>query len=294
MMTFDEFNSEIQIDMMAASRGCPFNCKFCDFSYNPLGEKRRWTYRTPESVVEEITNIEAEVIGFSDDAFTVDMDWVERICDLIIKEKIKKKFVINTRVDVAKRPDVLKKMYKAGFTLFLMGIESAHDKTLASMNKGFTIERLREYFDVLRKFNFIYHCYFIIGNIGETRQEMFDIVKLSHELGADTLGLSVLRATKYSPLRDLVKGLGNYHVEEASGKVYSDMLSAEELQQIRRDVNASFFTIPVILRLLKKAVIHRLLTIGLVYKIVRYTARRKMRKNARRKAIRMRNVAIVR
>jgi anaerobic magnesium-protoporphyrin IX monomethyl ester cyclase len=287
MVTLDEFQSNIQIDLMLGSRGCPFNCKFCDFKFNPLGEKRKWSVRTPESVLSEIKTIEADVIGFADDIFTADMDWVERVCDLILKEGIRKKYVINARLEIAKRPEVLRKMYEAGFMVFLLGIESAHDKTLASMNKGFTTTKVREYFEVLRRYNFIYHCYFIIGNIDETREEMLDAIKFSHELGVDTLGLSVLRATKYSPLKEILKELDDYHIEEGSGKVYSDMLSVEELQQIRRDVNASFFTIPVILRVLKKLIIHRLLTIGRVYKLIVYTARRKSKRMAKRKAIRM-------
>ena len=290
MVTLDEYQSDIQIDLMLGSRGCPFNCKFCDFKFNPLGEKRKWSVRTPESVISELKTIEAGVVGFADDIFTADMDWVERVCDLILKEGIRKKYVINARLEVAKRPEVLTKMYKAGFMVFLLGIESAHDKTLASMNKGFTSAAVREYFEVLRHFNFIYHCYFIIGNIGETREEMLDAIEFAHELGADTLGLSVLRATKYSPLKDILKGLDDYHIEESSGKVYSDMLSVEELQQIRRDVNASFFTIPVILRVLKKLILHRLLTIGRLYEILVYTARRKIRKMAKRRSIRMGHV----
>ena len=282
MVTLDEFISDIQIDLMLGSRGCPYYCKFCDFKFNPLGEKRQWSARTPESVVSEIKTIEADVIGFADDIFTADMDWVERVCDLIIKEGIQKKYAVNARLEVAKRPDVLEKMYRAGFVAFLIGIESAHDKTLASMKKGFTTTKVREYFEVLRLFNFIYHCYFIIGNIGETREEMLDIIEFSHELGVDTLGLSVLRATKYSPLKEMLRHLDNYHIEEESGKVYSKMLSLEELQQIRRDVNASFFTIPVILRVLKKLIIHRLLTLGRVYKIVVFIARRKIRKIAKK------------
>src|SRR4030065_2644750 len=105
-------------------------------------------------------------------------------------------------------------MSRAGFMAFLMGIESAHDKTLASMNKGFTTANIREYFEVLRPFNFIYHCYFIIGNIGETKDEMLDIVNFSHELGIDTLGLSILRVPKYSPLKDMLKEREDYHIEE--------------------------------------------------------------------------------
>lgn len=281
MVSLDGFTSDIQIDLMLGSRGCPYNCKFCDFKFNPLGEKRKWAVRTPESVVAEIKTIEAPIVGFADDIFTADMDWVGRVCDLIIGEGIKKKFAINARLEVAKRPDVLEKMQKAGFMAFLMGIESAHDKTLKSMNKGFTTADVREYFETLRRFDFIYHCYFIIGNIGESRDEMMDIVRFAHDLGADTLGLSVLRATKYSPLREMLKGLDHYHIEEESGKVYSDQISIDELQQIRRDVNSSFFNLPVILRILKKMMVHRLLTLGRVYRIISFTVWKKMSKIAR-------------
>ncbi|MFC1495060.1 B12-binding domain-containing radical SAM protein [Thermodesulfobacteriota bacterium] len=287
VVNLDGFKSDMEIDLLLGSRGCPHNCKFCDFKFNPLGEKRKWSVRSPESVVAELKSVQAGIIGFADDIFTADMDWVERFCDLIISAGIKKKYFCNARLEVARRPDVLKKMYKAGFMAFLFGIESAHDKTLASMNKGFNTDKVREYFSVLQQFNFIYHCYFIIGNIGESREEMFDIVKFSHELGVDTLGLSVLRATKYSPLKEMVKSYNNYHIEEASGKVYSDILSVDELQQIRRDVNISFFTVPVILRILKKMFTHRLLTFRRVYNIIIYASSRKIRKIAKKRGILM-------
>lgn len=284
-LTLKEFTSDMEVDFILGSRGCPYNCKFCDFKFNPLGEKRKWSVRTPESVVSEIKTIQADIVGFADDIFTADMDWVERLCDLVISEGIKKKYAINARLEVAKRPDVLKKMYEAGFMVFLLGIESAHDKTLASMNKGFTTTKVREYFEVLRHFNFIYHCYFIIGSVGESREEMLDIAQFSHELGVDTLGLSVLRSTKYSPLKQMLKNYDNYHIEEESGKVYSDALSVNDLQQIRRDVYSSFFSIPVILRVLKKMIIHRLLTLGRVCQIVIFAARRKIRKVVKKRGI---------
>jgi radical SAM superfamily enzyme YgiQ (UPF0313 family) len=284
MVKLDKFISDIQIDLMLGSRGCPYNCKFCDFKFNPLGEKRKWSIRTPESVLSELKTIEADVVGFADDIFTADMDWVGTLCDMIIKEGIKKKYAINARLEIAKRPDVLEKMYKAGFMAFFLGIESAHDKTLASMNKGFDTAKVREYFKVLRQFKFIYHCYFIVGNIGETKAEMFDIVKFSHELGVDTLGLSVLRATKYSPLKEMLKDYDNYHIDNESEKVFSDMLSLEELQQIRRDINASFFNVSQILRVLKKLIIHRLLTLGRVYEIILFIVRRKLQKISTKKS----------
>ena len=41
------------IDTVIASRGCPFNCTFCNFNQNPYGKKRDYDERSAESVFEE-------------------------------------------------------------------------------------------------------------------------------------------------------------------------------------------------------------------------------------------------
>ncbi len=65
------------------------------------------------------------------------------------------------------------------------------------------------------------------------------------------------------------------------------MLSVDDLQQIRRDVNASFFTVPLILRVLRKMMIHKLLTFPRVYRIVVFASRRKINKIAKKRGIHM-------
>ena len=56
-------------DTVLTTRGCPFKCKFCTFSFNPLGQKRSYTERTVESVIEELKTVTADVVLFSDDNF---------------------------------------------------------------------------------------------------------------------------------------------------------------------------------------------------------------------------------
>ena len=82
--------------------------------------------------------------------FTHDMDRVDRICDLILARGIRKQYVVNARLEIARRPDVLRKMERAGFLMLLLGIESAHDKTLRSMRKGFDVAKIREFCGILR------------------------------------------------------------------------------------------------------------------------------------------------
>lgn len=176
-------------DTVLSARGCPYNCKFCTFSINPLGQKRNYSTRSPESVVEEIKSLDAEIIFFSDDNFFVDPERSERICDLIIEQGIKKRFAVQARLDMY--PTMLRKAEKAGFKVMLVGIESPHDRTLEQLNKGFTSEDVRNAFKVLRNYDFYYHCYFIYGNIGENEEEMLYIPTFAKEIGAGFMGIQI-------------------------------------------------------------------------------------------------------
>jgi anaerobic magnesium-protoporphyrin IX monomethyl ester cyclase len=231
----------LKIDSMATSRGCPFNCTFCSFSRNPWGQKRKWTARSPQSVVDELSEMDAKIITFTDDLFTHDMDRVEQICDMIIARGIKKKYIVNARLEIAKRPDVMRKMEQAGFFMLLLGVESAHDKTLKSMRKGFDTAKIREYFTVLRHSKMLLHGYFILGCIGESIDDMLAVAPFAQELGLDTLGLSGLRNSPFSGLDELVACNPGYHIDD-NGKVFSDHCSKAQLRSVRRQIHMQFYT----------------------------------------------------
>ena len=244
-------STALAVDSIATSRGCPFQCTFCSFNRNPLGEKRRWTARSAESVVDELAQMDAKLVGFTDYLFTHDMDRVERICDLILARGIRKQYVVNARLEIARRPDVLRKMERAGFLMLLLGIESAHDKTLRSMRKGFDTAKIREFCGILRHSRMILHGYFILGCVGESVADMLAIGPFARELGLDTIGLSCLRHSPYSGLDDLVASSPGYHIS-ASGKVYSDHCSPEEMRRVRRQIHGQFYTAGGIARIARK------------------------------------------
>jgi len=99
-LTTKGISTGIKIDQVVGSRGCPFNCKFCGFSINPWGVKRRWAPRSPESIVREIEQIDADLIMFVDDIFTYEPDRVAAICDLLIAKKIRKHYLVNARLEI--------------------------------------------------------------------------------------------------------------------------------------------------------------------------------------------------
>ena len=179
-LTSKGVSTGIKIDQVAGSRGCPFHCKFCSFAINPWGVKRCWTPRSVASIVREIEQIDAPLVLFVDDVFTHQPDRVAELCDLLIAKRIRKHYIVNARLEIAKRPDVLRKMEQAGFIAMLVGIESTQDATLKSMGKGFTIEQIRERFAELRRSKMIINGYFIVGNIGETEEQMLSTASFAH------------------------------------------------------------------------------------------------------------------
>jgi anaerobic magnesium-protoporphyrin IX monomethyl ester cyclase len=243
----------IPVDMVSSSRGCPFNCNFCSFSRNPWGNKRPWSARSPQSVADELARIEAPIVAFADDLFTFDMDRVDRICDLILASGIRKKYIINARLEIAERPEVLRKMEKAGFLMLMLGIESTQDKTLRSMRKGFDTARIRECFKVLGQSSMILNGYFIIGNIGESVEEMLQIVPFAKELGVDTIAVSTLRSSPYSGLDELVAKSPGYHIAR-NGKIYSDQCSVKELRDLHHRIYREFYTPGQLLQIARKGI----------------------------------------
>lgn len=233
--------ADLSFDSVLSARGCTFNCKFCTFSLNPLGQKREYAARSVESVVNEIKNLKASVILFSDDNFFADPKRAEKICDALIAQKIKKRFIAQARLDIAKYPILLEKMVKAGFKAVLIGIESPHDWILKQLNKGFDQATIRKAFAVLTKYPLFYNGYFIYGNIGETEEEMLYIAQFAKEIKVDLIVFHKLRIEKFSPLREVAEKTPGYHVTD-KGELYSDKYSHKELKRISRRVKFSFYT----------------------------------------------------
>ena len=240
-------------DTMLTTRGCPFKCKFCTFSLNPLGQKRSYTERPVESVIEELKTITANTVLFSDDNFFTNRKRAEQLCDLIIENNIKKTFIVQARIDIARHPKILAKAEKAGFRLFLLGIESPHDRILEQLQKGITQQEIRDSLAVLTQYKFFLHGYFIYGNIGETEEEMLYIPKFAKEIKLDTISFQKLRVEKFSPLKEVVESTPGYYFKRIGGPVYSDRFGRDELKQIRNRIRSGFYDMRQLLHIARKA-----------------------------------------
>ncbi len=102
------------------------------------GQKRVYSARSIESVMDEIRQISAGIILIADEDFFVNPARAKAICERLAAEGIKKRFLVQARIEIFQRPDVLEAAAKAGIKMFLLGIESPTDRILEQLNKAST------------------------------------------------------------------------------------------------------------------------------------------------------------
>ena len=171
-----------EIDVLT-SRGCPHRCIFCPVK-TAVG--RRFRARSPEHVVDEIEYWHSQGvrgIGVADDNFTLDRERAHAICDEIIRRGLNDitfRCGNGIRADRVDR-ELLGKMREAGFRFISFGVEAGNNKVLGIIQKGETIEQIRQAISDACDLGFEVTLFFIVGSPGETREDVEDSIRLAKE-----------------------------------------------------------------------------------------------------------------
>ena len=184
---------------MLTSRGCPYGCNWCA---KPLFG-RRYTQRSPADVADEMRHLRDTVapdhIWFCDDIFGLTPAWIETFAEEVARRNAATPFMMQSRVNLM-RPRVVKALTKAGAEEVWLGVESGSQKILDRMEKGTTIDEVREATRTLKEHG-VRTCWFIqLGYLGEE----WDDILLTRDLilaeRPDDIGVSVsypLPGTKF-------------------------------------------------------------------------------------------------
>ncbi|MBA7601765.1 Anaerobic magnesium-protoporphyrin IX monomethyl ester cyclase [subsurface metagenome] len=232
---------QMPIDVIETSRGCPFNCTFCNIHIFYRG-----TYRTKstERVIQELKIISSQNarknVLIVDDNFTANMKRVEEICDLIIAEDIKLDLICQSRIDVIKKnPNVIKKMSKAGFWLFFLGIESFNQKSLNEMEKKVQFRDIVDAIRILHDNDIIIIGSLLIGSsLNEEEKDTDLMIKMVKKLGVDFPLYSIMTPLPGTKFRDILiekdyllsSNWGEYNFTTAVNRL--DKLSKDKLEQL--------------------------------------------------------------
>lgn len=173
------------VDLIATSRGCPYDCTFC--SANLLWH-RKYRYRTPENVCDEIEFMQKKYgtkgVVFREDNFTVNNKRVYEFCKEIKKRNLKIFWQCESRVDTL-NDELLKEMYSAGCRGMWFGIESGSQEILDKMKKGIKLEQVRKAIYLCKKNNIKVGGSFMFGLPIETKKDIRKTFEFAKSLKLD-------------------------------------------------------------------------------------------------------------
>jgi radical SAM superfamily enzyme YgiQ (UPF0313 family) len=166
---------------MISSRGCPFQCSFC---FKQAVDKKSM-YRTAEDVVDEMEYLQKEwgvrEIMFYDDVFTLHKKRVAEICQLYRARKLDVLWEAPTRVDLVPT-ELLREMAASGCRRLRFGIEHGDPDILQRMKKESDIARIEMAVTAASRAGIQAFGYFIVGWLGETREQFERTVDLACRL----------------------------------------------------------------------------------------------------------------
>ena len=170
---FDMFDMEAYISAdrhlkrdaaIVATRGCPHNCAFC---YHIFG--RSFRYRNPVKVVDEMellmNEYKAESFLFGDECITANKKNLLALCKEIVDRGLKAPWICYSRVDTIDEEMAIA-MKAAGCVKIGFGLESGSQRILDTMNKGVTIEKMIDTWNIVQK-HIPVSGTFIFGTPGE-------------------------------------------------------------------------------------------------------------------------------
>lgn len=240
------------ITTMYTSRGCPYQCIFCASKIVHGSSIRR---RSVDNVIEEMRYLKEEFgvtgIYFNDDTFATDIDWLKEFCDKLKESGLDMVWGCQTRASIASEINVLRIMKDGGCVQVDIGAESGSDKILKNLKKGITSDMIRESFDNLRKVKMVTFATFILGNPGETLED----VKKTEEIAKQAPGgVSFLILVPYpgSPLYGMALDNkwfidenilfdGRWANKQSDAPVMEASFKAQDLVRIRADLQNKFF-----------------------------------------------------
>jgi len=197
----------LPMDRIICSRGCPYRCLFC--SRCVLGKKYRT--RSPENIIAEIRFLKkkhgVKEIRFMDDVITLNKKWIERLCRLMIKEKLNISWNCLTRVDLVDK-QMLRLMRKAGCWNIFYGIESNNQKILDIIKKDITVKQIKDAVRWTKEAGIEVRASFMIGLPGETPKIARDLVKFAIELEPNYAQFHITKVLPETGMNEILEKYG--------------------------------------------------------------------------------------
>ncbi|WP_315119990.1 DUF4080 domain-containing protein [uncultured Clostridium sp.] len=230
-----EDNLDNKIVYYEASRGCPFNCKYCLSS--TIRGVRFLNINRVKNELEFFIDKKVRLVKFVDRTFNCNREFAMEIWSFLINEDTETTFHFEISADILTKEEIeLLSKASVGKFQFEVGVQTTNDEVLKNINREVNFKDIKEKVDELIKVkNIKQHLDLIAGLPGESYQSFIKSFNDLYSIEPEEIQLGFLKLLKGSQMR-----------EEASmwGMVYSpyppyeilrnNHISYEEIVQLKR------------------------------------------------------------
>ncbi len=176
---------------MLATRGCPFSCIFC----HNIWRHSRMRFMPVERVIEEIAFLKAQygvgAIWFLDDHMFIKKSWGMSLFQQLIESRLNVYWASSARAD-SMDEELLEAAARAGCRQLTIGVESGSDNVLKTLDKRASVAQNYEAIRRCRKYGIRTLSAIMLGNPGETRDDIRKTAEFLIRSKTDSASISYL------------------------------------------------------------------------------------------------------
>lgn len=173
-----------------SSRGCAGNCVFC------IKTKYEKFHLFPMSrfcdELQELQGYGFKTFFFSDNVFALSLPRLEEFQAELDKRHMQVRWTSNIRIKDIDEPKIAL-MKKLGAYRVFIGIETINAKNSELINKNLVEEEIREKIAILKKHDMEFHASFILGNPGDTPEDLERTIEFVKEIRPTLVTFNLLK-----------------------------------------------------------------------------------------------------
>jgi anaerobic magnesium-protoporphyrin IX monomethyl ester cyclase len=228
---------------IVTSRGCPFRCNWCA---KPIWGQR-YSVRSPAAVAEEVAMLAAMGAGhlwFMDDILGLKQGWLAEFAANLEATGIRIPFKCLARADLLLRAGEIEALKRAGCETVWLGAESGSQRVLDAMEKGTTVEQIKEARRRLGEAGIGVAFFLQFGYPGESWEDIQATLQLVRDCQPDDIGVSVSYPLPGTPfferVRGEIKGRQNWVDSDDMAMLYRGPYSTDFYHRLYAAVHAEF------------------------------------------------------
>lgn len=226
--------------IVKSSRGCPGRCLFC--IKTKFANFRLFSIKRFVDEIEVLLDMGFKSFFFADDTFAFSDKRLKEFYDEVISRGLHFRWTSNIRIrDINSYK--LQLMREIGAYRVFVGIETINASTSSVINKNITEDMIREKVDLLHKYNMEFHASFILGNPGDTVEDIENTISFVKEIEPTLVTFNLIRIYPGLELYDKCDEYGMvmedkywYEKEEWTSKVVmgTKLLPCDILEKLSR------------------------------------------------------------